>query len=225
VKRLIVVGAAALLVVGGLVAAGVAPAKRSDARSRAVAVKRELARKNAQIQSYAGVRKVAAVPDDQAAVVSELGRPQRQGDAVPLQWRRSLDGETVPHGINIDLARKVDVAGVNAWLAPSDDGVCLVTGDPEGLEHGFGIDCGTPTEVESGVVVADWRSGKNPDVGESTVVGVAPDGVASVIVNDRDGSSARVAVHHNVFAHAGGGASEITMTTRNGVQHKQLGTG
>jgi hypothetical protein len=167
--------------------------------------------------------KTPSVTSAQIDVVKELGRAQNGADAVPAKIARTLaDGNS--DGINAGLARRVTLpGGASAWLAPGSDAICLVTADPSGLDHGFGVDC-QPTDVTArGGLSAVWVAGENPDTGAMTVIGVAPNDSGPLYVVDRRDAKRRVRARHNVYIIKGRQLRQIELKGAHGRVRARLG--
>jgi hypothetical protein len=118
----------------------------------------------------------------------------------------------------VEFARHVDVAGRgDAWIAPGDGRICLVTTDPQlGADGGSTNKCRRLAEVERGMLYTTWISGENPETGATTVVGVVPNGVRSVVVTDDDGSRRVAGVRHNLYVVRGGRARWVDFDSPRG---------
>ncbi|HEX8074410.1 MAG TPA: hypothetical protein VF545_05465 [Thermoleophilaceae bacterium] len=173
-------------------------------------------------QTAPPVRKARGVTRDQAAVTGELLRPQTTSDKVPLEIARKLaDGGQ--YGVNVEFARRAARVGrADIWLAPGDRAICLIATDLRGIKGGFSVDCQPPAKVATGNLYVTLISGRDPEVGQTTVFGVVPDGVPRVTVTDDDGSRRVVPVSRNVYAARGGRARWVEFDTRAGHQRTRV---
>jgi hypothetical protein len=162
------------------------------------------------------------VASDQAAVVGELRRPQTPADKVPLAIARELaDGGS--YGVNVEFARRAATVGrAELWLAPGDRAVCLIATDLAGIRGGFSVDCKPPRDVAVGKLYSTLITGKDPETGQTTVFGVAPNGVRAVTVTDDHGARRVLPVRHNVFAVEGGRARWVEFDTAAGHQRTRV---
>jgi hypothetical protein len=202
------------VVVVFVVAVGVAVATQSDAPKShltSAAQKRKLVKQTLRHE------KARSVKASQSSAVAELGRPRTSDDDVPAPIADALrDGG--PYGVNVALARRVETSAGAVWLAPGASTICLITPDPTGLAHGFGVDCKTPAEVEHGELLASWVQG-NPDAGLGTAIVTVPDEVDEVHVVKSNGDRATVAARHNVVVARGRNLTDLRFTTHAGPQH------
>lgn len=120
--------------------------------------------------------------------------------------------------MNVEFARRVDVRGRGeAWLAPGDGAICLISTDPrQGLPDGFTIKCKPTAQVATGALYSTWIAGENPETGRTIVLGVVPDGVRTVLVTDDDGSRRLVPARQNVYSVWGGRARWVEFDTPSG---------
>jgi hypothetical protein len=134
-----------------------------------------------------------AVQSAQSRRFAELRRERGSDDRMPDTWERAVATGTDSGrrwGANPALSRRV-APGV--WLIPGDGFVCVANVGPR--DGTLGLGCATPAEVDQGLLQpADLDA-----EGAGVVTGVLPDGVSSVTLVDRDGSSRSAAVERNVY--------------------------
>jgi hypothetical protein len=138
-------------------------------------------------------RRVAAIPPNQAQQFGELRRAPRSDDALPASMKQTLAADPTVEsrwGANIGLARR---AGVKTWLIPGDGVVCAVVGSH--IDGTFGLTCAAPDEISRGYL----QHTEVDDGGNGVLTGVLPDGVDSVDIVLKDGSSETVKVQHNTY--------------------------
>jgi hypothetical protein len=156
------------------------------------------------------------VEQPQARRFAELRRSLVADDQIPADYRRRLDewgnGER-RWGANIDLARRV---GPGTWLVPGDDFVCVATIAPR--DGAVVFSCATPQDVDQGLL---QPSSVDAD-GAGVITGVMSDGVESVTLVDRDGSSREVEVERNVYRAAiDADIQAVRWVDRNGGEHER----
>jgi hypothetical protein len=109
-----------------------------------------------------------------------------------------------PYGIDPNLARYA--AAANTWILPGSSGACLIALGVAGYGVSSGA-CNSTQAALSGELVV--RTGSTSRV-SNTLVGLAPDGNATVTITDADGSTRQVPVSDNVYKVIGGNPSAIT---------------
>jgi hypothetical protein len=157
---------------------------------------------------------VTSVPAEQADQLSQLDRPRDTDDALPAEWREDLtEGDDVRKhwGANPSLARRT---APGTWIVPGDGYVCVANVTPG--EGGLGFGCATPEDVERGLLApADIDRD-----GNGVLTGVLPDGVAEVMLVDKDGATRTVAVERNTYRAAiDAGLKEVRFTNADGAEH------
>lgn len=174
-----------------------------------------------------GREATSAVTRDQAQLIGALARDRQAGDDVPDSVRQGL-GRTRElkrnrAGFNIDLARRVRTpGGSDAWIVPGRDQICLITTDPAGERFGFSIDCEGLAQTTRGELSAEWVTGDDPAEGKSTIIGVVPDGVAEVTIQERNGSPRAIPVQSNAYLVEGGRPTAVTFNGADGRQGARL---
>ena len=190
-----VISVAAVLATGAVVAAGSAGAGESQ-------------------ETEAGAPTVAAVSPEQAARVGELRRAARADDRLPDRWSQAIAG-AARHGrswgANPELARR---SAPGVWIVPADGHICVVSNSPTDGSAGFG--CASDADLARGRL-APTEVDAN---GTGVVTGIVPDGVASVELVDRDGSTRRAEVEHNTYrAAVDARLKEVRFADAEGVRH------
>lgn len=129
----------------------------------------------------------------QSLAIFRSTRPRAAQDSVPAA--ESLDFLRSRHGANLARSRRVvDLPRRTVWLAPSEDGVCLLD-FPQGA-RGPGGGCFAADTVLEGRA---WQTIGTPANG-ATLLAIVPDGVDSVDVAFDDGTSESVAPRSNVVS-------------------------
>ena len=133
---------------------------------------------------------VSSVPPEQSAAIAELRRARTSDDALPPRWQALLTDGGDHWGANPDLSRRT-APGV--WLVPGRGYTCLASATPD--DGGLGFGCARPADVRNGLLSpSDLDAG-----GDGVLTGVVPDGVTSVALVDRDGSSRTADVDRNTY--------------------------
>lgn len=136
---------------------------------------------------------VGAVEGEQAAAISELRRARRPDDELPEAWEVAIRESAANGrgwGANPDLARHT---APGAWIVPGREYVCLASSSPRDGSVGFG--CASNEDVGRGRLAPS-------DVdqhGTGVLTGIVPDGVPSVELVDRDGSTRSAPVTRNTY--------------------------
>lgn len=113
--------------------------------------------------------------------------------ALPTQVSELL--APMPWGLNLALTQTTQTNGGSVWVSPGN-GVLCVTAAPDGSDTPLGASCST----YSAAVIGDAYliAGR---VGQPTLVaGIAPDGVANVVVTRADGTKLSLPVTNNVYS-------------------------
>lgn len=162
-------------------------------------------------QVGSGTRRPAGGPAD-ARVLGALRvlRGDSQS-ALPSGLLRSL----AINGADPSSARfaATDGRGNSLYVAATEGGrVCL-------MDNRGGGGCNTLTEVENGYLLHSADSIPGLRRGEVQVSGVVPDDIDEVAITLRDGSSASVKVHNNVFVTVvSGGPKEVSWSRDGSLQ-------
>lgn len=134
-----------------------------------------------------------------AAVSSASGSPTErphvaaltagQATTPPANVTAGLSSaDAADRGADTSKVRAIVAAGATWYLAPTNDGACLVT-------QGATVTCASAHNVNAGSLVsielagAIGAGGKLQPNGEATLRGIAPDGVAKVTVADASGKT------------------------------------
>lgn len=96
------------------------------------------------------------------------------------------------------------------WVVPGSTEVCLVIG-AIGQRGVPGSTCASVSDAEAGLILVT-----ETDSGQPLVLGLAPNGNASVKVTYADRTTARVPVRNNVYEITSGKPSTVTLTTASG---------
>jgi hypothetical protein len=135
----------------------------------------------------------------QAQHFGVLRRAMRGSDAVPAKIKSGLaaaeDLEQNTDGFNIAQARKV---ADGSWIAPGYGAICKVDADPNGLAYGFGVSCADDDDAMDGRLVSTYF-GEGKRGGETTIVGVVPNGVDQVTITRDDGGKQTADVIENAY--------------------------
>jgi hypothetical protein len=139
----------------------------------------------------------------QLSAFAVLARPPA---TPPADVTRALTNETTfaPNpkaAVSVNLPPSV--SNRPAWIAPARDSLCLYVPDTEG----GATTCAATRDATAGGLMMFLLRG-----GTQTVVGVAPDGVASAhVLGTAPGSGGDVAVHNNVYAVRTSGADSVAV--------------
>ena len=137
----------------------------------------------------------ATVPAPVVEHFGAFGQPRTAEDELGSASRGITESRVVPEeGVAIDKSQRAAApSGTKAWIAPSDDGLCLLV-LPEGA-IGVGGTCSTAEAAVEGNTLVTMAASPN----DVTVYGVVPDEVSSVDLVLRDGSSKTVPVEGNTY--------------------------
>jgi hypothetical protein len=150
-------------------------------------------------------------PADQAAF-GILRRAVSAGDAVSAAQAQAASSDSFSgmFGANVALARRANGLGAlgDAWVVPGDGSICLIAeGNVGAVDDALG---GAACEADAGATVGQLEmvAASEGAPGTLLVVGVVPDGVASVSLTLADGTTQTLSVNDNVYmAEVQGGAS------------------
>jgi hypothetical protein len=115
-------------------------------------------------------------------------------------------------------ARIVDVNGVEVWIIPGQNGLCL--GVPAANGRTRSSSCGTLAHAEAEGVALIER----PSSGAATVIGLVPNG-DTVTATYQDASSSNVAVANNVFVYGGASVQSVSVHAASGSVARTLTLG
>jgi hypothetical protein len=139
---------------------------------------------------------VAKVPDAVVSHFSAFGQTRSSSDSLGSASRGIYDTGVVPEeGLAIDKSQRAHAPrGRKAWIAPTNDGLCLLV-LPEGAV-GVGGTCSSATSAVEGNALVTVAASAN----DVEVYGVVPDGVSSVDLILQDGSSRTLPVSDNTYS-------------------------
>jgi hypothetical protein len=197
-----------------LVAAGAAAAVTQVARDE-----------NPPSTPIAQLRTPAARPDApagaQTALFSVFRRPRQPDDALPDSAARSLNGpaQSVTHGENTDLSRRLHHPDRAVWLTVGADTVCYVARVTDGEPGGDTAGGCQPTAAAAQGLLQGYETGGARLAGKAIVTGILPDGIDRVTITYADTSTQTIPVIDNVYAFTTTQAARISFTDAHGTTH------
>jgi hypothetical protein len=112
---------------------------------------------------------------------------------------------------NLDVSAAAYVGGTYpTWVVPGSTEVCLVVG-ANGPDNVPSSVCGPVSRAEAGMALV---TGSGP--GGQSVVGLAPDGNATVKVTNTDGTTENVPVKNNVYEIIDGKQNTVSLKEASG---------
>ncbi|HEY1688218.1 MAG TPA: hypothetical protein VGF95_05075 [Solirubrobacteraceae bacterium] len=134
----------------------------------------------------------ASAADDVAAGLSAFARPRRTSDAIPASATIVFSQAS---GANQSLSRRVGEDGVESWLIPGAESLCL---ESRMAADGIGgATCASLNDVEAGELGLTASVAADPGV--ELVAGVMPSGVSSVKLTLAEDGSITVPVSEDVY--------------------------
>jgi hypothetical protein len=129
-------------------------------------------------------------------------------------------GPRAPLGIMTSDATYVPLSGTTnldgLWLLPGSGGMCMLAMMGSGPHPGAGS-CASTAEASAGRLMGIWESlSPSGVVQETTIAGVAPDGVTSATAVGTDGSTATSPVTDNAYVVHETGLASVKLTTASG---------
>jgi hypothetical protein len=153
-----------------------------------------------------GASGAAGVGSALAASFAVLRQPGPSPVPLPAGIAGAYSGRAQPpnpYGIDPNLARYA--AAASTWILPGSSGACLIALGVAGHGVSSGV-CNSAQAALSGELVVRTGSSRGA---VNTLVGLAPDGNATVTITDADGSTRQVPVSDNVYKVTGGHPSAI----------------
>jgi hypothetical protein len=130
---------------------------------------------------------IEEITGQQSAMFSILRREQLDGDQLPQERRKGLEGGRIGQlGFNPSLARRATTPVGDIWVIPGNGWIAL-------QDDGGAV--ATPTEVIASQGTMMWTDRE----GKGMVCGLVPDGVSEVTLFDHGNGSVNASVEDDVY--------------------------